>query len=537
MHYFWRKREVQLHPTDQKTNLYFFFSSLALLIIALYLNLGIYPLYLEEPRRALIALEMLFNGNLIVPTEMGEYYYKKPPVYNWIIIAGYKVFGNYSEWAVRAFSVLSFLLTGGVLYWASRKYIDQQTAIFSTLFFLISADILFYFSITSGEIDLFYSLVTYASFISIYHFYIKGNYYLLFGVTYILGAVGTLTKGLPSLPFLGISILTFFIYKKDFRKLFSLPHYLGLAIYLLIIGGYIFIYNQYNNPIGFLSTKDSLVTQTTERTLFFNSLFDFIQNLVLFPLENIRFLLPGSLLVVFFFRKDLFRVIRSNDFVVFSALMLLANISLYWLSPGTRSRYLYMFFPLMHTILLYVYLQGDHHRYLMKIFNWVLVVFPIAGFIGAVALPFIPPLAVVPNLTLLSIIFSIIFLIIVFLYFKVSKWRLYLVIITMIVLRIAFDLTVLEVRAEKSTAAKDKEIATKIVEIVDDNPLYLFKASRFSLTTVFYIERERGKVLSRKYTTDHDSYFISNESFLQDIDYKSLYSFRYHDKAFYLVQF
>ena len=45
-----------------------------LLIISFFHHLGIQPLYVEEPRRALIALEMLFNRNLLIPTEFGEYY-------------------------------------------------------------------------------------------------------------------------------------------------------------------------------------------------------------------------------------------------------------------------------------------------------------------------------------------------------------------------------------------------------------------------------------------------------------------------------
>ena len=55
-------------------------SVIILLIVSLFINLGMQPLYLEEPRRAIIALEMIFNKNFIVPTELGEFYYNKPPL-------------------------------------------------------------------------------------------------------------------------------------------------------------------------------------------------------------------------------------------------------------------------------------------------------------------------------------------------------------------------------------------------------------------------------------------------------------------------
>ena len=65
--------------------------------VALFLNLGLEPLHFEEPRRAIVALEMELTGNWWVPKINGEYYYNKPPVYNWLLIGLYKVFG-YEEW-------------------------------------------------------------------------------------------------------------------------------------------------------------------------------------------------------------------------------------------------------------------------------------------------------------------------------------------------------------------------------------------------------------------------------------------------------
>lgn len=49
---------------------------------------------MEEPRRGLITLEMMYNENPIVPTQMGEYYYKKPPGFNWAMMIFYKILGS-----------------------------------------------------------------------------------------------------------------------------------------------------------------------------------------------------------------------------------------------------------------------------------------------------------------------------------------------------------------------------------------------------------------------------------------------------------
>ena len=119
---------------------------LVLLLCALFVNLGIYPLYLEEPRRGLIALEMMFQDNLWVPTQTGDLYYRKPPFYNWLIILSYQIFGGYSEFATRLVSVLSALVTGVVIYRFFKFRLGKRLAVYAALSYVTCVDILFYFS-------------------------------------------------------------------------------------------------------------------------------------------------------------------------------------------------------------------------------------------------------------------------------------------------------------------------------------------------------------------------------------------------------
>lgn len=56
-----------------------------LLIPALFINLGKMPLSSDEPTRSVVALEMNLSGNYVTPTINGDYYYNKPPLYNWIL--------------------------------------------------------------------------------------------------------------------------------------------------------------------------------------------------------------------------------------------------------------------------------------------------------------------------------------------------------------------------------------------------------------------------------------------------------------------
>jgi 4-amino-4-deoxy-L-arabinose transferase-like glycosyltransferase len=138
----------------------YFFILYAAIAFVLYFKLGEQPLQMEEPRRAMVALEMDLSGQYVAPTLYGEFYYNKPPLWNWMILLGYKIFVSYSGLAVRFFSVLSFLLMGLSIYFIGKKYISDSFGAYSSLFFMISGDILFHFS-QLGEIDLFYSYITF----------------------------------------------------------------------------------------------------------------------------------------------------------------------------------------------------------------------------------------------------------------------------------------------------------------------------------------------------------------------------------------
>jgi 4-amino-4-deoxy-L-arabinose transferase-like glycosyltransferase len=66
------------------------------------------PLRWEEPRRALVAAEMIHRGDYVVPRLLGEPYLNKPPMHGWLVVllAGFDA-GRVSSLAVRLPSVLA----------------------------------------------------------------------------------------------------------------------------------------------------------------------------------------------------------------------------------------------------------------------------------------------------------------------------------------------------------------------------------------------------------------------------------------------
>jgi 4-amino-4-deoxy-L-arabinose transferase-like glycosyltransferase len=508
-----------MKPAGLNMNKKFYFYSgvlFFLILVSLFHRLDFQPLYQEEPRRALIALEMIYNGNYAVPTEFGELYYKKPPVWNWMIIAAYQIFGT-NEFAVRFFSVLSFIIMGLLIFLASKKYINRRTAIFSSLFFLVSIDLYYYFSML-GEIDIFYSLITFGSFLSIFHFYEKKNYYLLFLLTYGLSAIGFLTKGFPSVVFLVLSVGTFFLYKRDLKKLFSLAHLSGILVFIVILGGYFLWYDQYNDALYYLNL---LWSRSSNRTIAEESINNLLVHLFTFPLDLLKIMLPATLLLILMFRKGWIKMIRQNKLLEFSLIIFIVNILVYWISPGARERYVYMLLPFPILILSYFLDQSldeksnPKSRFVNILFASVLGLFPAI----MVAINFIDDFDFIKGLWIISIIGFVLGFILIILYFKSNRaFRILVVVTGLILLRFMYNFVVLEHRHEKSDARLEKDIAYEMIEIVGEGPVYLYKSTVCSHNTVFYLEKELKKVVSRKDEFSDGGYFLANEYFHSEIE-------------------
>ena len=476
-------------------------------------------------RRAIISMEMLFRNNLIVPTELGEFYYSKPPLWNWIIILSFKIFGNYSEFAVRFFSVLSLLATGLLLFLAGRKHVDTKFGIYSSLLFLVSIDLYFYYS-HLGEIDLFYSLITFSCFLVLFLFYEKGNFLLLFSGFYFLCALGFLTKGLPTVAFAGISLLVFFIYYREFRRLFSWQHLTGIIVFSGIIAGYFYLYSKHNNVKDYLN---ELFLQASGRTTGATKDRGFIEHFLVFPFETFKNLLPGAILIVYMFHKKFRETIRENKFIETCMLLFTANILLYWFSPGTRQRYIYMLFPLIISVFTYFGLKYRHNNNnkLSDMLTDYLMGGPVVLLILlSFSLPILPELEHLNGILLLSV-FSLLILGRIFYDFLRNKHlRIILFILVIIVLRFIYNFTVIPYRAYNSRAQLIKDNAASIHELTGNNPLYIYKDSECAHNYVYYLEREREKILSRQDTLAEKTYYLTDPIYSLDKPHKVIQNFK-----------
>ncbi len=480
-----------------------FMGAAVLMLLSLFLNLGVQPVYLEEPRRALIAMEMEERGNYIVPRQLGAFYYKKPPVFNWLLIGSARLLGGYHRWALRLPTVLSLITTLLLLYAAGKRHMGLEFGRLWALSYVFCGAIYFYFSML-GEIDLFYSLVTLSSMLAFFHFQQAGKYAAMFGWSYALAAVGLLTKGLPSIPFLGLTVLPWLIHQRQWKLLFRWPHLVGIAAFAGIAGGYLAWYHQYNSLGNYLA---DLFSESVGRTAVQNGLGATLSHLLTFPLDTLQDTLPMSLLVVLFAtHRRIWKRAQGHPLLAFSAVVFLSNFLLYALSPGAKQRYIYMLYPFLLAYGLYAW----QHRAALgawreRIFRSLVGLLLVGLAAGSVALNFVPAFDFLPNRLLLTALGAAVFLGIAVAHFRWPSYSLYWLFAGLIAGRLLFAVTILPQRAYDSAGQFNTDLAHQIQEIVGEAPLHLYEGGRISYTVIYELNRLRGQTVhySRRPESGH----------------------------------
>jgi 4-amino-4-deoxy-L-arabinose transferase-like glycosyltransferase len=235
-----------------------------------------------------------------------------------------------------------------LLFFMARHYIDQKQAILASLFLLTFGDILFYGSVNSGEIDLFFSSLILVQGIAIFHFGERQQWGLLFLASYLFTALAVLTKGLPAAAFQVFGLLAYALSSKQWKWLFSGFHVLGIVGLTTIVGGYLYAYAQQESLLPFLS---NLLKETTQRTAAENTFGETLkESLVFFP-NLFKLLLPWSLLIFALIKKEVRQQVLANSLLRFAFFFVLTNIWIYVISPDGFNRYLYPFFPFIALLL------------------------------------------------------------------------------------------------------------------------------------------------------------------------------------------
>lgn len=501
-----------------------------LAFIAHLINLGLMPLMADEAIRATVAWEMMVSKNYIVPTMWGEYYYRKPPLYNWIIIGFFEVFNSYSEFVFRLPSVIPLFLLSYATWFVSKQHIGERAAAIAAFGFLLSGRLLTRDSML-GHIDIAFSLVTFLGFFAVYHFQKRKNFWSLFIISYALAAAGVLMKGLPSFLFQGFTVGLWLIYKRDWKKLISASHFAGIAVFLLIVVGYFYTYSQYNSLETYFG---ELYGQAAMRTVVDKPWYEGVLNLFVFPFENFGHLFPTSLILIFMFRKGTIKRWMSNDFLSFVLLTLAINVLPYWLSPGYYPRYLFMLYPLCFILGAESFITHSSNRnWMIKSVEWLFFAMGMILMIAYTGVSFVPELKELSYFIWAAVIILLLTAVIIWLWFKQPQWRIYWSFAILISFRIGFDLYVIPYRMfdEGSAPPARKIMAERILaNTPNDWPIKLFDQSPIYKEHAYYLGVATNRIIERTTLVEPNCYYLVDDFRMKRVaQFESIY----HHKMYY----
>lgn len=508
-------------------NPYFFLVLALLLFFPVFLvNIEDQPISEDESIRALVAFEMHKSSDYITPTIGGEPYFKKPPLYNWLIAASYTMFGDYSETSLRFPMILSLLFFSLTIFYFVKKELGLKMGVINALIFMTIGRILF-FETLHGLIDITYSWLTYLFFMTSYVFFRKKKYLLLFVSAYFITSITYLMKGLPSLVFLGITLLVLFISNKQFKMLFNWRHFVGIFILIFIVGGYYLLYFNAND----ISPKELLwilLDQTTRRTVIRFGWLTTLTGIFTFPFAMFYHFLPWTVLILLLFTRGSYKKIKSHPFLKYNVLILVFNIIVYWTSPEVHARYIIMLLPLFFTVLTWLYFdRKEKNHKLVTVVEYILGILLIAACIAPFGALFHEVTKVFPHILFTAIWVSAALVLITIFFWKQKHMRLFWTAIALLVIRLGFDVIVLPTRQLNTPEIPAENLAIEIAEQTAGKPLvsywnpefepfYYYRKSFLLFRYHFYLSRARDEIVSISSEKKPDVIYFAFEEHIKD---------------------
>lgn len=495
--------------TNPNKALYLFVALAAVLFFPAYLiNLNMVQLIRDEAIRGIVAFEMLQRHDFITPTIGGEPYLMKPPLFNWILAGFFHLTGSYSETVIRMPVILTIIVYALTIFLFLRKEFGNKFALINALAFVTYGRIIFYESL-HGLIDLTFSWLIYIFFMLSWNLFSRKKYLALFLSAYAITSISYLLKGLPSLYFVAVTLLILFIQGKKFRMLFNWRHFVGIGLLLLIVGGYYLLFFS-RNSIEPSRVFEVLTGEVTRRTVVRFGIWKTIIHLFTYPFENIYHFLPWSVLVILFFRKGSLKFIRQNQRLWYMLMVFLFNILPYWTSPEAYARYILMLVPLMMTILFALYQEygktGNLNYRLVDCFFGGVI-----GLAGAGSFAFLlhPATRDLPHVVLVALLLFAAMAIISFFYWHQATFRLLWVSIAILVIRIAFDYTIIPSWEKTHPVVATKKLASELAAETAGRDLYVYWNPSFKPDPyfqyrynneifTFYLSTTRGKITEVK---------------------------------------
>jgi len=335
-----------------------------------------------------------------------------------------------------------------------------------------------------------------------------------------------LTKALPALVFCGFTLLTYFIFFDNWRRLFSLDHVLGMLLMCAILGMY---YGAYLHVSGvdLPTLLQTIFYESAKRTVIRFGVLQTLTHMVSFPFNMLVNFAPWSFLALLLINNHIFRTLWANRFIRYNMLVLLANLLVYWSSPEVHPRYLLMHTPLFYTIAVSAFLVAleNRPRWAAGMMIFLLIV---SGLFTAGLYYGSYHIAREPQFPTDSILWPLIWAVIATVAFafmlRVKDYTLKSLALAAILVIARFDYSIHMLPVRAYTQEPYRQQALEIATKTQGAPLYLYGSNSVQDGTTYYLERERGDILRRHTPASGDpqAFYLVSESMLKEQQLQSL---------------
>ncbi len=468
------------------------------LFFSLFINVGTLTLHHEEPRRGIVTFEMLKNHNFLEPTVLGEPYYKKPPLHNWILAVSSLITGSISEVSLRTPSIVFVILTVLLIYTVVARLINREVAFLASLIYPTFFIVLFGYA-SKCEPDTLFTLLVTASILLWLLFFEKGKELLAWILGYFFTSLAALTKGLPAFQFFYFFILSYAIVKKEWRMLLTKYHLAGGVIGLLPFTGWIF-------SVSTQAALKTLVSEVLSRSPGNFSIVTTLRKYLSFPIRFVTATFPWSAVLIYLFLKGKLSTepIRPNFYLKTGALFLGLSFLLYWVFPGSRLRYLMPALPMLSIVV--AALLKDFtilHKRAKGILQFTMEIIVPVGIVAGVIYTHNP--SFILKETLLFLLFGYLFY---FFFLPRINFTKLVVLVSLLMLLArgfysSYGVSIAELKYPDYRGA-----ARKIANCTKDYPLY---TKTKYLQLCFYVEVYRDRILKYDENPPKGSFFLSEK--------------------------
>ncbi len=160
-----------------------------------------HPWPADEPGFVQVAREMVAHGNWLFPSMGGELYDDKPPLYFWLLSAGYALTGSI-RWSFLLPSLVSALGIAWLIYDLARRLFSRRAALCAAG--LLMCTVQFVLQTRSAQIDATLCLLTTLSLYGLLRHLLLGPSWGWYFASGLAAGLGVITKGVGFLPLLAL---------------------------------------------------------------------------------------------------------------------------------------------------------------------------------------------------------------------------------------------------------------------------------------------------------------------------------------------